>query len=554
MNRQADVVVVGGGCAGLVAALTASVAGAKVLLLEKTATLGGTLAWSGGAIWVPLNHHQLEAGIEDSASAVRRYMLAESDHRCPQLTEQHIELAPTLVTFLEQHTRLEFELGTVPDYHAEADGAVGSKRHQGFTETRSLGPRPINIDVLGDQEALLRRHPGGSVPLSFREFIGQVSPARVHELPWEEQLLPRMEAGWLGAGEALAAGLIAGLLDRGVEIQCESRVREFLQTNGTIEGVVVEHSIDGELQRQSITAERGVILCSGGFEWNEQLRKSFLAQPTLHPASPPANEGDGLLMAIAAGAALDNMSDNWGWVAYELPDAEVEGKPLVEECLVQRAQPHSIIVNQSGKRFANEAAPYTDLFRMLDARDSQNGRPNLPAYHIFDQQFRDQYSYGALSPAEANPEWMICASTVAELEQKLSLPAGSLSQTLGEFNRAVAAGVDAEFGRGSFAYDLVYADADFSGSKSAGPETLGTVERGPFYAVQLVPSTLGTKGGVVRSANSEVLDANGRVIPGLYAAGNVSASLSGEAYFGPGATLAEAMIFAYQAANSAAHN
>ena len=135
-----DVIVVGGGCAGLVAALAAKVNGARVLLLEKTATLGGTLAWSGGAIWAPLNRHQQAAGISDSSEQVGRYMSSESENRYPKSIAAHISSAPLLIDFLEQHTDLQFEVGTVPDYHAEIEGAVGALSAPGGTfESRSPG-------------------------------------------------------------------------------------------------------------------------------------------------------------------------------------------------------------------------------------------------------------------------------------------------------------------------------------------------------------------------------------------------------------------------------
>jgi 3-oxosteroid 1-dehydrogenase len=141
------------------------------------------------------------------------------------------------------------------------------------------------------------------------------------------------------------------------------------------------------------------------------------------------------------------------------------------------------------------------------------------------------------------------ADTVAELAGQCGLPADKLQATLDRFNRFARAGVDEDFGRGGSAY------ARYIGDPSSKPNAaLGTLEKPPYYAVQLWPRDVGTCGGLVTDEHARVLDKAGKVIPGLYATGNSTSSVNGPSYPGAGASIGASLTFGYAAARHAARS
>jgi 3-oxosteroid 1-dehydrogenase len=138
---------------------------------------------------------------------------------------------------------------------------------------------------------------------------------------------------------------------------------------------------------------------------------------------------------------------------------------------------------------------------------------------------------------------------VAELAGKIGLPADALSSTVERFNGFVRDGKDADFGRGDSGYDRYYGDPTVKPNPCLSP-----IDQGPFYAITMVPGDLGTKGGLRTDVHGRVLRADGSAIDGLYAAGNVSATVMGHTYAGPGATIGPALTFGYLAAMHIARN
>ena len=135
------------------------------------------------------------------------------------------------------------------------------------------------------------------------------------------------------------------------------------------------------------------------------------------------------------------------------------------------------------------------------------------------------------------------ADTLEELAEKIGVPADALTATVERFNGFATTGVDEDFHRGESAYDKYYSDPTVKPNCSLAP-----IEKGPFYAVTIVPGDLGTKGGLVTDEHARVLREDRSPIPGLYAAGNVSASVMGNTYAGPGGTIGPAIVFGYLAA------
>jgi 3-oxosteroid 1-dehydrogenase len=344
-------------------------------------------------------------------------------------------------------------------------------------------------------------------------------------------------------GNAIAIGLRQGLVDAGVPVAYDTELRELLVEDGRVAGVVVEHAG----RTRTIRARRGVILGSGGFEADLELREKYLPSPTdaCWTTGSSANTGAGHLAGIAVGAATDLMDDAWWGPTIPLPSG-----PWF--CLAERNLPGSIIVNQAGRRFMNEALPYVEAVHEIYAGEA-TGVPHVPAWMVVDQRYRNRYLFAGLSPRQPFPgRWyrhgvVRRAATLEALAAEIGVPPAALRETVDRFNGFARSGVDADFHRGESAYDRYYSDPTVTPNPS-----LHTIDRAPFYAVRIVPGDLGTKGGLVTDERARVLRPDGSPIPGLYAAGNCSAAVMGRTYAGPGATIGPALTFGYLAAESIA--
>jgi succinate dehydrogenase/fumarate reductase flavoprotein subunit len=330
--------------------------------------------------------------------------------------------------------------------------------------------------------------------------------------------------------------------------------------DGAVVGLVAEH----EGRDLRIRARKAVILGVGGFEWNPQLVKSFLRGPMDGPGSTPENEGDGLLMAMAAGASLGLMSEAWWMPTIRIPGEDLRGRPVYRLAGGgERAYPGGIMVNREGRRFVNEACNYSTLGRAFHEYDTNSTTfrlRNLPCWLVFDQRYQDRYPMRQRAPGgeggahmvavdgEDPPEWVLVGRTLGELAAAAGIDAAGLAATVERFNGFAREGRDPDFHRGESAYDTFMGDRTLPGAWA----TLGRIETPPFYAVEMHSGTIGTKGGPRTNDRAQVLDTSGAVIPGLYAIGNTMASATGLAYFGAGCTIGMGMTFGYVAGRSAA--
>lgn len=538
-DLDTDVVVVGTGAAGLVAALAAREGGATVVLLEKANVVGGTTAISGGVIWVPNNRQMAEAGLRDSREEAIGYIERMAEGRGDRaLIERFVDESVRVVKFLEERAAIRFHaLTDYPDYQPELPGGRN-------------GGRPLDQDLfdtaeLGAWGVRLRRNPvNGGAPMTIREAMAWNVFANPSGFPYRE-VRDRAKRGIVHGGTALAGRLLKACLDRGIEPQLSTRARELVTDGaGNIVGLCVEHA--GAVRR--IRARKGVILASGGFEWNRELCRAFLLGIPTHPATPPANEGDGLLMAMAVGAELDAMSQAWWCPSVVVPGETYDGAPMYRPEFSVRCLPHSIIVNRRGVRFTNEAHNYNDMSKPFFHHDPwRYEQINVPAWLIVDQNFLDKYVFLTAVPGRPVPDWIVRADTPEELATKLGIDPHGFRATLARFNHFAESGKDADFGRGDSAFSRFYGDR----AAPANPN-LGKVERAPFYGVPIYPGTLGTKGGPKVNADAEVRRVDGKTIEGLYAAGNAMGAFCGPGYPGPGVTIAVALTWGFLAGRHAA--
>ena len=530
-DLEADVVVLGSGGAAMTAAITAHDFGAKdVVILEKTGMVGGTTAMSGGMLWIPGNHHQLEAGYEDSDEEVVTYLDSLAPESLdPDTLMAFLEKGPEMLRYLADKTPVRLvAFADFPDYQPYAPGA---KPDGG----RSLDNEAFSFNRLGKMAG--RVNPSKmAYPLrgSLMEAIRGTMD--------EATLAVREEGDFRGLGQALAGSLFLGVIERGIPVEFEKRARKLVKDGNRVIGVVAE---DASGKDYRVRARRGVVIATGGFEWNEALVKTFLRGPLTGPVSVPENEGDGLMMAMEAGAQLGNMQNAyWMQSVLEMKPQHRAAKPNYLLGSDERARPGAILVNRAGKRFVNESANYNALGKTLHAFDAgTHTYANLPYWLIIDSRNRNKYHNFNTPAGGPVPSFMMQADTLEELAGMAGIDPAGLVATVERFNTMVANGHDDDFNRGDNTYDNFYmwGDTEFE----APFRTLGKIDQGPYFAVKMEAGALGTAGGPKTNADAQVIDWAGNPIPGLYAAGNAMAGVLGDIYGGAGGTLGPGMTFGY---------
>ena len=533
-----DVLVLGTGAAGLTAALTAHGHGASVVVLEKGDKVGGTSAWSGGMIWIPNNPHMQRAGIEDSRETALGYLKALShDLIDEQLAEAFVDAGPEMVSWLEANTPVEFQpVAEFPDYHPEHPGG----KPQGG---RSLECKLFPYDELGAaKDDVTVGHNYGTAPITMEESnLGRAVPVQVAP----EERARRAERDERGCGQALIGRLYKGCLDRGIEVLTGHRAVSLATQAGSVTGVTAQ----GPHGTVEFAVTGGVVLATGGFEWNRDLVRTFLRGPMTSPVSVPTNEGDGLTMCMRIGAALGNMREAWWMPAVEVPADN--GGTQIHLFAAERARPRSIMVNRAGRRFTNEAANYNAFGAAFHEQDvARFEYANLPCWFLFDQEHLDTFGFIDTPPGAPAANWVTSALTLRELALKLEIDADELERTVARWNTFVENDSDADFHRGESAHDNWWGDPGARGTPAA---TLGRLDTGPYYAVEVKSGALGTKGGPLTDLRARVQNVDGETIEGLYAAGNVMASVMGMTYGGAGGTLAPGMVFGFISGRDAAH-
>ncbi len=520
MELTVDLVIVGAGAGGLLGAVAARRLGFNVLVVEHTGMTGGVTATSSGTIWLPGNPLAAKLGVTDTADDALDYLdgilgpttaASTAERRAAYATT-----AGRVARWLLSSNVPLVALKGVPDHRPTAPG--------GRTQGRVLGTQPSDRGPLGDWSARLR----------------SVSPGRpagrLGSLPLADRLLH--PAGTAATrGEALSAELLRRATANGVDIWLNCPLLELTSDHDAITGVVVEH--DGG--KVTVRAGKGVLLASGGFEANQRLREEYLPLPTSTTWSlhEPGGQGEALTLARAFGAANAAMDDAW-WV----PVVVAGGKAY----RIDRARraPHSIIVDQAGDRFFDEAAAPTDAVRhFYDRRRTVRA---VPSYLIMDDRHRRAVDLGpwkaGQTPRSAVEAGEIFrADTLDDMAEKTGLDRAGLIGSVVRFNGFALKGKDLDFHRGESEWDRYGLEA----SKKRHNPGLGKLTRSPYWAVPVYPGDEGTKGGLLIDKESRVLREDGSVITGLYACGAAAASIMTNTSPGPGAALGEALVEAYRA-------
>jgi 3-oxosteroid 1-dehydrogenase len=524
-DHEVDVVVLGSGGAGLTAALAAAVAGASVDVYEKAPTVGGTTAVSGGIVWIPAHNRcpDRELTVADALQYLRAQSFGSMDDA---LVETFVQTGPAMLDFVEAHSGLRFEVADgFPDYQPELPGGQP-------TGGRSLSAGAFDLAQLGEWAGRITSFPADWSNVGF----DAETRARLHAA------VDQVSDELCVAGAALIAGLLKGLLDAGVSIHTNAQATELIVDSGEVTGVRIGQSTN-------VRARHGVILGTGGFEWNPVAVQAFLRGPMHGAVSPPNNTGDGLRMAMAHGAELANMGEAWWVPIVRIPGDTIDGKQRSRSVRLERTRPRSIMVNLAGRRFVNEACDYNSMAGAFHYLDPRGGYVNDRAWIVFDSVHLQRYGFLGIAPGEPVPDWFCESADLAELGDKTGIDGDGLIRTIEAWNRHVTAGADPDFGRGSSAYDGYWGDD--TATTQAG-KTLGPIDTAPFYAVPVSIGAMGTKGGPRTDRDGRVLRVSGEPIPGLFAAGNAMGGPTGRAYGGAGGTIGPAMVFGYRAGHAAA--
>ena len=555
-----DLLVVGSGAGGLSTAVTAAHLGLKVVLVEKEPLLGGTTAWSGGWMWIPRNPLAVAAGIHEDIAEPLAYLQAElGDRFDAPLARTYLEQAPRMVGFFQNQTALQFIDGNgIPDFH-------GRTPHAG-TGGRSVCAAPFDGRRLGTDIERLKPPleettlwgMGIASGAELRHFLNAMRSAtsfwyvtRRVLAHWRDLVLHRRGMRLVN-GNALTAGLLAAAREAGVEVCTSSPVLRLLREQDRVTGAAIK-TAKGQ---QHILASRGVVLACGGFPHDETRKQALLPHaPTGREhwsAAAHGNTGDGLRLGESMGGSVDAHLVQAAALApvslVPRPDGSVAHFPH----LIERAKPGLIAVRADGKRFTNEADSYYDFMRDLLAA-TPAGAP-AQAWLVCDHAFIRHYGLGAVKPApmplggSLRSGYLQRGATLEALAQACGIDAAGLRATVQRYNQQAQAGRDDDFAKGETPYNRMQGDA---ASGHTNP-CMAPVERGPFYAVRVVPGSLGTFSGLRTNSTAQVLDAQGQAIAGLYAAGNDMNSMMGGRYPSGGITLGPAMTFGFIAAHHAA--
>lgn len=544
-NYTYDVVVVGSGT-GLFAAMMAAKQGLSTLLVEKDERFGGSTALSGGGMWMPGNRIMRNAGVKDTRERAELYLRSIVGDLSPESRWQtHLDYAAKGVDAIVTHTDLKLEpMFEYADYFSDEPG--------GSSGGRSVEPSPFDMNKLGDDKDLIMSGDlSAPVPMPITggdfKWMNLMMRKPTKAMP---RIAKRVAQGiggmvlgrdYTASGKALAAALFDGARKAGADLWNTTPLVDLIIENGRSVGVIVNR--DGQDLR--IRAQKGVILAAGGFDRDISKRKKFQSDEIEAgwQFGAPGNMGDTVDLAEKHGLDLDLMDKAWWFPA--IPEPTPGAGPIV--LLAERSLPGSLIVDSTGHRFFNESVNYMTAGEEILGID--DGEPaHLPAWMVVDDKFVKSYVMGGVKmPGMPIPKaWFeagvaVSADTIEELGKKIGtddLPGG-----VARFNVLAAQGNDDDFGRGRAAYDRYYGDPTVTPNPNLRPLS----QKGPYYAVKVVPGDLGTCGGLRADEKARVYTTDGDTVSGLYAIGNAAANAFGGVYPGPGATIGQGITFGYAA-------
>lgn len=551
-DRSVDLLIAGSGGGGMVAGLAALDSGLEPLIVEKQALVGGSTGLSGGIVWMPNNPLMRADGIADSHEAGLAYLAdvvgdigAASS---PARREVFLTAGFEMINFLVRKGVRLIRCAGWSDYYPN---------HKGGNESgRAVEGVPFDAAELGSwhdkvQPPLAKNY--GYVVLTnelrsvqyFNRSPRAFAVATKVFLRTASARIRRRQI--LTNGSSLIAQMLKALIDLGdgePPLWTDAAMEDLIVEDGRVVGARVRH--DGETL--NIEARKGVLLAAGGFGHNKEMRRKYSGDQPNEAQWSIANAGDTgevLQTAMRLGAKTDLLDEAW-W----LPSVFIANGGAAAASLGSgRQRPGAIYVDSTGRRFCNESNSYVEVGKAMYANKA------VPCWMIFDEGYVRRYVTSS-NPLKRNrqlPPELIeggavkRAETLGDLAREIDLPADELARSVARFNQFAAKGLDPDFGRGQSAYNDCLGDPGYRPNAAVGP-----LDRAPYYATRVLPADVGTCGGVITNEYAQVLDEQDRVIEGLYATGNTTATVMGRTYPGAGASIANTMVFGYVAARHAA--
>ncbi|OBF35936.1 3-ketosteroid-delta-1-dehydrogenase [Mycobacterium sp. ACS1612] len=548
-DKSVDLLIAGSGGGGMVAALVAVDSGLEPLVVEKQDLIGGATGMSGGMVWLPNNPLMVADGIPDSHDDGMAYF----DAVVGDIGEAS-SIARREMFLTAGHQMIEFLLGRgvrlvrcpgYTDYYPNHKGgnAVGRSVEGIPYDAAALGTWSDKVQTMDknwNRGFVVKTSELRSVQYFNRSPRAFGIAMRVFLRTWAARLRRRT---MLTNGASIIGQILEALISESGEppVWTSTAMDDLIVEGGRVVGARVTR--DGTPVH--IEARQGVLLAAGGFSRNADMRRQYSGDQPNEAKWSLSNAGDTgevLQTAMRLGAKTDLLDEAW-W----LPSVFV-ADPRARALGQGRQRPGAIYVDGTGRRFCNESNSYVEVGKAMYAAKA------VPCWQICDEGFVRRYVSGA-NPLQRRrlPEEVIESGavvrgyTLADLAHQIDVPAETLERTVARFNEFAAKGLDPDFGRGQSAYNICLGDPGHKPNAA-----LGAIDRPPFYAARVFPADVGTCGGVITNEHAQVLDRDDRVIDGLYATGNITATVMGRHYLGAGGSIANTMVFGYVAARHAA--
>ncbi len=547
-DSSVDLLIAGSGGGGMVAALAAIDSGIDPLIIEKQALIGGSTGMSGGMVWLPNNPLMRSEGVPDSHEDGLAYFddvvgdIGEASSHARR--EMFLTAGYEMITFLQRKGVQLVRCPGYSDYYPNHKG--------GNAAGRSVEGIPYDAATLGDwsdkvQPSMAKNY--GFVIKTNELRAVQYFNRSPRAFAVAMRVFLRTKAARLRRREILTNG--ASLIGQMLKALIDVRSEPPIWTDAAMADLIVEDGrvLGARIARNgssmNIQARKGVLLAAGGFSRNADMRRRYSADQPNEAKWSIANAGDTgevLQTAMRLGAKTDLLDEAWWLPMVFISDRRAASLGS------GRQRPGAIYVDGTGRRFCNESNSYVEVGKAMYANKA------VPCWQIFDEGYVGRYVSGA-NPVRRRslPEELFeqgalkRADTIAGLAREIDVPAEDLQRTVKRFNEFAAKGLDPDFGRGQSAYNHCLGDPGYRPNPALGP-----IDRPPYHATRVFPADVGTCGGVITNEHAQVLDVHEKVIDGLYATGNITATVMGRNYLGAGGSIANTMVFGYVAARHAA--